>query len=426
MKKRIVAGIIASCMIVAFSGCGAAKVEEKETDTVAGINVRVSEAFVGDIETTATYTGSLIASDMAYVTSKVSAKIKSIDVELGDWVEEGDVLMILDSSDYEYQLRQAQASYNQAQAGWNSASTALSNVDGMNEQSKIQLEQALGSAKLNYDNAKENFERQTKLYEMGAISLVSYEGAKTAFENAKLAYESAQKNYDVVTNVITKGNVTSAQSGVETAEAAMNAASVAMSMARENIAATRITAPISGYVSAKNVALGQFAAAGSPLFTIVNGDDLEAEINVTEAVIPFVKKGGKANVRIGSANIETEGEVSLVNPVKDAMTGMYTVRVSVPNDEGTLKIGMFADITLYTEERAESAVCVPSDAIMQDDTGYYVFVAESDKAVRRNVVIGVSDGEYTHIQEGVDEGDKVICDGKEYITETNNDINIVE
>ena len=427
MNKKILS--ISLCALLAVgtvAGCG--KDEAKDTvQEVQGVNVTVENAAIRNIETQAPYTGELITSDTTMVTSKVSAKILTINAEVGDWVNKGDVLMVLDSSDYAYQLKQAEASYAQAQAAYNSAKTGLDNVGGVNDQTKLQLEQAVTSTELAYNTAKTNFDRQTELYNMGAISLVAYETAQTQLDNARIAYESAQKNYEIVTGVITPGNTQSAENGVKTAEAAMNAASLAADQARVNIAATRITAPISGYVSAKNVALGQFAAAGSPLFTISNPENLEAEIRVTEAVIGFVEVGGKAIVDVSSASLKAvEGTISVVNPVKDAMTGMYTVRVSVPNTDKKLNVGMIADVKLVTTQSATDAVAISAEAIMQDDSGYYVYVVSGNSAEKRNITIGVTDGVYTQVTDGVAEGEKVVVQGKEYLSDKNNQVNIIE
>lgn len=426
MNKKILCAIMATAVMVsAFAGCENA--ENEKASENANINVTVETAALRNIETQATYTGQLMTNDNAMVTSKVSAKIITINAEVGDWVDAGDVLMQLDSSDYEYQLKQAQASYSQAEAAYNSAKTGLDNVGGASEQSKVQLEQAVKSAELAYNNAKTNFDRQTELYNMGAISLAAYEAAEIQCETARLAYESAQKNHEIVTTVITPGNEQSAENGVKTAEAAMSAASLAAEQARVNIANTRITAPISGYISAKNVALGQFAAAGNPLFTIVNPENLEAEIKVTETVIPYVTQGGKALIDISSASLDgIEGEISVVNPIKDSMTGMYTVRVSVPNVDNKLNVGMIADVTLVTDLSAENVVSVLSESIIQEGEEYFVYVVKDNKAEKRKVTLGVTDGTYTQITEGVSEGEAVVNSGKEYLSETNNTVNIVK
>ena len=426
--KKAAAIILAMALAVSVAGCTSVQDATDPTDaTEAGINVTVAEAVVRDIETTATYTGELIAGETAYVTSKVSAKVERINVDLGDWVDEGDVLVILDDSDYSRQLTQAKAGYSQADAAYQSAVTARDNVDGVNKQTEVQLAQAVATAEIGYNDAKTNYERQKELYEKGAVSLVVFESAKSAYESASLAYEGAKNSYDITVNVLGPGNKKSAESGVTTAKAAFSTASVAVDQAKAMVAETVIKAPISGYISSKNIAIGQFAAAGTPLFTISDTSELAVEIKVTESVVPHLTRGGEAIVSVSAAGMdEIEGEISLVNPVKDAVSGMYVVRVSIDNDEDEIKAGMFADVTLITEQSESDALCVPDTAIVQTEEGNYIYVVTDGYAQLRYVECGVSDGEYTQIVDGVEEGETVVCDGKEYISETNNYVNIVE
>lgn len=426
--KRVLALVLAIVLCFAIAGCtGEGNATDATDVTEAGINVTVATATMRDIETTAEYTGELIAGETAYVTSKVSAKVEKINVELGDWVEEGDVLVILDDTDYSFQLSQAQAGYRQADAAYANALAACDNVDGINEQTEAQLAQAVAATKIGYEDAKTNFERQSELYEKGAISLVAYEGAKSAYENATLAYEGAQKNYDIAVNVLGPGNKKSAESAVTTAKAARSTASVAVDQAETMVQNTVVRAPISGYVSSQNVALGQFAAAGNPLFTISDTNDLEVEIKVTESVVSHLEVGGEAKINVPSASgEEIEGEVCLVNPVKDAMSGMYIVRVRVENADNALKVGMVADVTLVTTEGEDDAICVPTAAIVQTEEGNYVYVVNGGYAEKVWVECGVDDGEYTIIVSGLEDGDMVVCDGKDYISEENNFVNIVE
>lgn len=466
-KKILSIALSAGLMAALISGCGS---EDASSPTeTAGTNVTVEEAVLRDISKTVSYTGELMTSDKAAVTSKVTAKITSVKAEVGDWVDKGDVLLVLDSSDYEYALKQAQASYNQAQASYNQAQASYNQVEagqkqadvavssaevsyetvknGTNEQTIAQLEQAVSAATIAYNDAKTNYDRQEQLYNMGAISLVTFESAKSALENARIALDTAKKNYDLGVNVLAPGNEASAQKGVETAQAsrdsakasldsakaametasaAKEAAQLAITQAKDNIANTTITAPISGYISAKNATLGQFASAGLTLFEINASDNLEAEIQVTESVISHVNVGDKAFISISSSDIKNiEGSVSVVNPVK-SQTGMYLVRVSVPNSDSKLKIGMFADITLVTDESAENTLSVPSDSILQEGDEYYVYVVSGDTAEKRVIETGVTDGLYTQVLSGVKNGEQVVVDGKEYISEVNNIVNIVE
>ena len=429
MKKITALAVSATLVIAALAGCsGDVAVYEEATDaTDAGINVVVAKAEIRDIESTVAYTGEMVAGEIAYVTGKASAKVESINVNLGDWVDKGDVLARLDDSDYAFQLSQAKAAYNQADAAYQSAVVARDNVEGVNKQAELQLSQAVNASQIAYNDAKLNYERQSELYKKGSVSLVAFESAKSAYENATLAFESAKANYEINITILADGNKKSADSAVATAKAARDAALLAVEQAESFMDNTVITAPISGYISSKNVALGQFASAGMALFTIADTRSLEIEVKVTEAVVSSLKVGGKATVDVPSANVaDTEGEVSLVNPVKDAATGMYIVRISVPNGDNALKVGMFADVTLVTTDSIEDALCIPTRAIVQTEEGNYVLVVNGNLAKKVWVECGVEDGEFTSVADGLAEGDIVVCEGKDYISEENNVVNIVE
>ena len=429
LKKIMALTVSAAFATAALAGCSgnSAEYEDATDATEAGINVTVASAQKRDIETTVTYTGEMVAGEIAYVTGKASAKVESINADLGDWVDKGDVLVRLDDSDYAFQLSQAKAAYNQADAAYKSAVVARDNVDGVNKQAELQLSQAVNASQIAYNDAKLNYERQSELYKKGSVSLVAFESAKSAYENASLAYESAKANYDINITILADGNKKSADSAVATAKAARDSALLAVEQAESFMDNTVISAPISGYISGKNVALGQFASAGMALFTISDTRSLEIEIKVTEAVVSHLEVGGKATVSVPSANVlDADGRVCLINPVKDAMSGMYIVRVSVPNEDNVLKVGMFADVTLTTTEGAEDALCIPTRAIVQTEEGNYVFVLNGNLAEKVWVECGAEDGEFTSITEGLEEGDVVVCDGKDYISEENNAVNIVE
>lgn len=429
LKKIMALAVSTAFTIATLAGCsGDTEVYEDTTNaTEAGINVVVAKAEIRDIESTVTYTGEMVAGDIAYVTGKASAKVESIKANLGDWVNKGDVLARLDNSDYAFQLSQAKAAYNQADAAYQSAIVARDNVEGVNKQAELQLSQAVNASQIAYNDAKLNYERQSELYKKGSVSLVAFESAKSAYENATLAYESAKANYDINISILADGNKKSADSAVATAKAARDSALLAVKQAETFVDNTVVTAPISGYISSKNVALGQFASAGMALFTISDTRCLEIEIKVTEAIVSSLKVGGKATVDVPSANVAgAEGKVSLVNPVKDAATGMYIVRISVPNSENELKVGMFADVTLVTTESIDDAICIPTRAIVQTEDGNYVLVVNGNFAEKVWVECGVEDDEFTSITAGLAEGDIVVCEGKDYISEENNIVNIVE
>jgi len=465
-KKRILSVILTGILAVSISACGKKTKSEGVNETAStAVNVTVHTVQEAGINNQITYTGEIKESEYTGVSSKVSAKVLAIHAEEGQYVNVGDVLVVLDSKDLQLTYNQALANYNSAKASYDKT------VNAVTQQSEMSARQSLNAAQIEYDNALAAYEREKQLYEnntsiiaarnalndarahlervqqlynMGAATQIeldtaknnvenaqaslaslesarqaSLDAAKTRYENAVMNLNSAKENFDLTINVINKENVS-------TAKAAVDAAKANLDIAENNLNNTKITAPISGYISKRNVNMGQMVSPGVELFTIKNTNTVEGQINVTESVIPYVKIGTPALISVKSAGIDNiEGSVTLVNQTKDATTGLYTVRVTIPNKDNVLKVGMFADITLTTHS-VDNAVVIPSEAVLQENDGLYVFVANGNIAEKRQITTGISDGNNIQVISGVNVGDKIIVKGKEYLSEKNNQIRIIE
>jgi len=455
---------LAVALIISATSCGK-KQEKKETEDVSSINVTTASAALDNVGRIVSYNGDITAGDYVSVTTKVSAKVSDIYIKEGDYVTSGTVLAKLDSTDLKLAYNQALANYNNAMAGYDMTANAST------KQAETAAEQRLAAAELEYNDAvnsynrqkelfdndsatitaqnalndaKQNLERTKQLYEMGAVSKVQYDSAVTAVENAQAALESvssnaqaamdaaktrmdnaannlaaARENRDLQVGVLSEKSIASAKAATDTAKATLDIAS-------NNLKNATITAPISGYVSAKNIEKGQMASPGIEIFAIKNTGYVDAEINVTEADIPYVAVGTPANVTIKSAGLsEIEGTVSAVNPTKNAQTGLYSVKIAIPNESGSIKAGMFADISL-TLQMNENVISIPSEAIMQDGEEFYVFVASADgkTSEKRVITKGIENAETTEILTGISEGENIIIKGKEYLSDKNNKIKI--
>ncbi len=515
--KKVIAALAAAAIMLTAAGCG--KQEEDETQNIASSATNVTVYTVGTeyLENEVSYTGELKAAENTSNISKVSARIKKVNVDEGDYVKAGDVLAELDDTDIKNSYNAALASYNSALAGYNSV------VNSATKQASTSAKNNLSSAQLAYDQALENYNREkslyedgsslrlaeqkyndavaaydrekdlydndtslisarnnlktaedaltnaTELFEIGGVSKQEVDNAQSNVENLRASLEtltsqrqasydtaysnlvSAEENlrtvrlnqsasYDSARNALdnasnalaaAKENIgltdISNKSNVETANASLESARTALSTAEENLTNTKIYALSPGYIASKNATVGQMAAAGTELFSIKNTDALMAEIEVTESVIPFIRQGTKAVIDVQSAGIEDlTGFVNLVNPTKNEKTGMYTVQVNIDNREHKLNVGMFADVALITETSSE-AITVPSDAVLLSGEESYVYVASADgtTAEKRIVTTGIDTDEYTEIVTGVSIGDRVIVTGQDYLSEDNNEINIV-
>ncbi len=410
MNKKAVSLITALALAASFAGCGK-KAEKQEQKTAT--NVTVSEAKISSIESTVSYTGEVKAASSASVSPKASGEIKAVYAEIGDFVKAGTVLMKIDSSSY-------QLSYNQAKAAYNSAVAAYNNVkNGSNAQTQVSMNQNLANAQSAYDTARDNYNRQKSLFDIGAISQVALDAAKTQLDNASVALETAKASANLSANVIEPQSEASAKAAVDQAKAAVD-------LAANSLANCTVTAPISGYISSKNASVGQTAAQGMEVFGIKNSDSVDVEINVTESVIGSLSVGTSAKIDIKSAKIEgADGVVSVLGEAKNDTTGMYPVKVSINNADGKIKVGMMADVSLVTD-KVDGVLTISQNSVLKSGDKEYVYVADGKKAVKKDIETGITDGKNVEVLSGISEGDKVITDGKEYLSETNNDIKIVK
>ena len=459
-NKKIISTILSALILFSLTGCG--RNENKKLEQIKGQNVSVYTANIAPIESTVTYTGEIKASQSVSITSRISAKANSVYFKEGDYVNAGDVLLRLDDTDVLLAYRQAEASYNSATAAYNMT------VNSNTKQAEAGAQQAYESAQLAYDaalsaynrekalydnnttvitaknaltTAETNLQNTQRLFDMGAASQLELDTAKNNVENAKAAYDSAsagakaqldaaETNLKNAENALenAKENIeltaVASQEGIASSKAAVQTAKTALEVAENNLNSAVITAPISGAIASSNAHAGQMVAAGTEVFSIKQSDYVDAEISVTEAVIPHIYVGTPAKISISSVGLEgKEGTVTLVNPVKNPQTGMYTVKVSIDNSDKSIHIGMFADITLVTQAN-ESAIIIPTEAIIQDGNEYYVYVAKDNVAQKRIVDIGIQNVLHTQILSGISDGELVVVEGKEYLSETNNELNI--
>jgi len=92
------------------------------------------------------------------------------------------------------------------------------------------------------------------------------------------------------------------------------------------------------------------------------------------------------------------------------------VRIKLDNSSGELRPGMFARVGLVLDKK-ESAVVVPKEAVIRQGGQAYVFVIKDSSAEKREVQVGMDDGEMIEIVSGLKSGEQVVIKGQAYLKE---------
>jgi RND family efflux transporter MFP subunit len=193
---------------------------------------------------------------------------------------------------------------------------------------------------------------------------------------------------------------------------------VAQARANKNLAVkrvkdTKLYAPMSGIVTAKLIERGAMAAPGAAAFTIINISKVYARVSVPESEIGKISKGQNANVSISTIDQKLVGKITIINPMADAATKSYSVKIQLANAQGKILPGMIADAEISTG-KSIGAITVPTQAIVRDaDDITYVFVTNgNNKAIRKRITTSGLRGNEVVISEGLQSGDRVVVSGQ--------------
>jgi RND family efflux transporter MFP subunit len=250
------------------------------------------------------------------------------------------------------------------------------------------------------------------------IYLAQLAECQAALEADKVALADAEREKKRMVALHEGGSATEqnkdkAITTADLAAAQLKQAQAALDMAKVNVDKATIEAPVTGVVSKKYVDEGNMAGPSTPLVRIVQIDTLKVLGGVSERYLPKLVPG-KTIVQIKTdayPEDEFEGTVYRVGVAVDAVTRTGEVEIRVPNTDGKLKPGMFARMTIATSQR-ENAVVVPDSSLIRTGEETYVFVVNNGKTHRCKVKLGLSQGQFQEVLEGVSAGDMVVTHGQ--------------
>lgn len=179
-----------------------------------------------------------------------------------------------------------------------------------------------------------------------------------------------------------------------------------------------ISADVSGIVTAKKVALGDYVERGMPLYEIADLSSVWVLFDVYESDIPWVKVSDKVIYTIQSLPGETfEGSISFLDPMINPETRVATARIEVKNAENKLKPEMFASgiVKNNISKTGTTEIVIPKSAVMWTGERSIVYVkSTSENKVNfklREVMLGPSLGDDYVIKSGLGNGEEIVING---------------
>jgi HlyD family secretion protein len=360
--------------------------------------VETENVFLGTITESVPANGKIQPEVEVKISPDVSGEITELNIQEGDWVEQGDLLLRINPELYAANLDRMEASLNNMQ----------SNL----AQQKAQLK-----------NAELKHNRNTNLYQKGAISAAEYETSQNSYELAQLAVEATQYS-------------------VESSKASLKEA-------QNNLNRTSIYAPISGTISRLNVEQGERVVGtaqmtGTELLRIADLDHMEVVVDVSENDILRVKLGDFTDVNVDAYMKEKfEGLVTeiansanLIGTSADQVTN-FEVKIRIlkssykqltDNHKHPFRPGMTASVDIRTQIKENIQLLSiqsvttrkDSSSVAQNSREKYskdakeqeafecVFVHANGEVKLVAVETGIQDDQNIEIISGLNEGDEII------------------
>lgn len=202
------------------------------------------------------------------------------------------------------------------------------------------------------------------------------------------------------------------QQEIDQAETTYEARRAAVELMRAQLQDATVTAPFAGTVAARLISLGQYVTKGQRLTSLVDDDPTKVELGVPERFISQIAEGQALELKVAAYPAQSfRGTVYFVDPQVNQETRTVLVKARLPNPDGRLRPGMFADLQLVLRVR-ERAITIPETALLMQGDQASVFVVEEQQQVQsRAVTTGLRQAGTVEIVSGLTPGEVVVVEG---------------
>ena len=277
-------------------------------------SVEAVKARYGSLPLQERMSGSVRAHNQVAIYPELDAPVVAVEAQTGDYVREGDPLVRLQADTYRERVRQAEAALRIARADVQSARATL-------KERQAQLKRAERLA-------EQDFQSQQELESLRA----EVEGAEAALERAE-------------------GEVAQAQATLDER--------------KTDLRRTVVRAPISGYVGARNVEVGQRVDGSTRLYTMGDLDTVKVRVQVTDRMFGKVREGQTARIHLPSTDTTLVAEVTRMSPFLSDASYSAEAEIVVPNEDRLLNPGMFVEVDVAYGE-SDRATLIPLSAIYEN------------------------------------------------------------
>ena len=368
-----------------LGGCGGGEAQvaasRGSAASLPAKQVKLAKSEARRLTQTVTAPGTLAADEQATLSFKVPGRVNEIKIDLGSQARKGQVIAVLETTEFKVRLQQAEAALQQARVRLG--------LPPQGDDDRIVTENTslARQARALLEEAKSNRERTVQLVNQGIQSKAELDRVESAFKVADSRYQDALEE-------------------VRNRQAVLLQRRSELAIAQQQLIETTLYAPFDGAVRERRASLGEYLNAGAPVATIVRLHPLRLRVETPEREAQGIKVGHAVRVLVEGDQQSYSGRVARLSPAFQEQSRTLIIEAEVDNQQGKLRPGSFAKAEIQTSMTSD-VVMVPSSAIVTFAGIQKVFSVKDNKAVEKTVVVGKRDGDWV-VVEGLDAGASVV------------------
>jgi RND family efflux transporter MFP subunit len=319
--------------------------------------------------------GSLVSPDQVRVSSEVAGVISSINADLGEEVQAGQILLQLDTRELQLAVERAESALRQTEA-------QLGVDSGRSTVPPDEQIASVRTANANRDDAVIKLRQTQEQVTKGLLPKADLDTVQTRLKVAEAAVQSALE-------------------GVRALKASLQDRRAAYELAKKKVADASIRAPAAGAISERLVQRGEFVRENTHVVTIVQLNPLRLQTAVQEKYADVIRRNLPVQFKVEPYPDETFlGRVANISPSINDQNRTFPVEILVANPNRKLKPGFFAKGAILTT-KDQNVMAVPQEALFTLAGVASVYVIEDGTVRQQNIGLGAQDGNMYEVISGL-------------------------
>ncbi len=366
--------------IIVLTGCSRQQPVQLKQDS-GPIAVRTAPVVTREMRRVVESVGTLFPYDEIIISAEVEGRVSQVNVDLGDEVTTGQVMVQIQEDEQRYLLAQNEAQLRQTLE-------RLGLKDEKDRVKDIREVPDVRRAQADLFDAEQRYKRARTLVDQGIASQADLDQAQAKYKSLLAAYDA--------TLYQTRNQIQE----VERFKAAVD-------LQRKKLRDTTVRAPFPASVKDRQVAVGQYVRANTPLLTLVKTDPIRLRVEIPERMAPWIKTGQVTDVLLEAyADRVFRGKIWRIAPTVEQTKRTFVIEALIENPSGTLKPGSYARARVPTE-KVDRIRLVPVRAVNYVLGSNKTYVVRNGVVDAREVKLGDRFEQEVEILEGLEEGEQV-------------------